>query len=280
MVIRSDRRKVQFALCLAVFLVPFMGSSLNLAMPRIANDFSMSAFFQTFLVSSYLVGAAMFQMPAARLGDLFGRRRIFLIGLAAFGLFSILSGFAWSGNALLFCRFACGVGSAMVFATNMAILSAVFPKEERGQAFGINTAVVYFAVAIGPLLGGLLSQHLGWRSIFFACFLLTAAAFVFAARSIRDEWTEAAGESFDHRGAGVYAVAVAGVVAGFSFLPHWGGWTMLGLGTAAFILFVKLEARTAVPMLKLDLFFNNRHFRLGALSAMINYAASLGSRAR
>ena len=274
MPIRSNRRAVQIALSLAVFQVPFTGTSMDLAMPLVVKDFSMSAFTLTFLISTYLVGTAMFQMPAARLGDLWGRRKLFLIGLSAFGIFSLLSSLAWSAASLICFRFAAGVGSAMVFATNMAILTAVFPKEERGRALGINSAVVYFAMAMGPVGGGVLGHHYGWRSIFFVSFVMSALALAAAVWSIRDEWAVAKGELFDFRGCAVYVLGIGGAVFGFSFLPGWTGWGMLAAGVAATILFARLEKRTVHPILKLEHFFRNRHFRLASLSAMINYAAS------
>lgn len=272
--IKSDRRMVQLALCLAVFLVPFMGSSLNLAMPLVAADFKMSAFSLTFLVSSYLATAAMLQMPAARLADLVGRRRVFLLGLAVFAVFSLLSGLAWSGASLIAFRFAAGAGSAMVFATNMAILTAVYPPEMRGKVLGVNTAVVYAAVAAGPLVGGVIAQHTGWRSIFFASVALALAAIYASVKGIRDEWIESKGEPYDYPGSAVFALSVAGFIFGASFLPGTAGWIMLGAGAAAALLFVRLAKRAAYPVVKLDLFFDNRHFRLATLSAMINYAAS------
>lgn len=272
--IRSNPYFVQFALCIAVFLVPFMGSSLNLAMPLVAGDFAMSAFTLTFLVSGYLVGTTMLQMPAARLADIFGKRRLFLMGIAFFGLCTLLCGLSWSGASLILFRFLSGVGSAFVFATNMAILTAVFPKERRGRALGINTAVVYFAVAAGPFLGGMLAHHFGWRAIFYVSAALTLAAFIAAAVSIKDEWTEAKGEPFDFAGSAVYTISIASLIMGFSYLPLTQGWAILAVGLVAGILFVRIQYRTPYPMLQLDAFVHNRHFRLSSLSAMINYSAS------
>lgn len=272
--IRSNPRRVQFSLCIAVFLVPFMGSSLNLALPLIVADFSMSAFALTFLISMYLVAAAMFQMPAARLGDLLGRKWLFLVGLTAFGVFTLLCGLSWSGGSLILFRFLSGVGSALVFATNMAILTSVFPKEQRGQALGVNTAVVYFAVAVGPFLGRLMAHHFGWRSIFVVSAILTGVAVTTAFFSIKDEWTESRGEPFDSSGSTVYSLSIGAIVFGFTYLPHALGWALLILGLLGTVLFARIERGTAFPMLKLDIFFHNRHFRLSSLSAMINYSAS------
>lgn len=274
MTIKSNPRHVQVSLCIAVFLVPFMGSSLNLALPLIVADFSMSAFALTFLISMYLVAAAMFQMPAARLGDLLGRKRFYLVGLIIFGVFSLMCGLSWSGTTLILFRFLSGVGSALVFATNMAILTSVFPKEQRGQALGINTAVVYFAIAAGPFLGGLLAHHFGWRSIFLVSAVLTVVAVASGYCSIKDEWTVARGEPFDRSGSTVYSLSIGCIVLGFTFLPLVPGWALLVLGFLGTLLFIRIERGAAFPMLKLDIFFHNRHFRLSSLSAMINYSAS------
>ncbi len=270
----SNPYRVQFALCIASFLVPFMGSSLNLAMPLVVDDFALSAFTLTFLISGYLVGTTMFQMPAARLADLVGKRRLYLIGVTVLGVFTLMCGLAWSGPVLILFRFFSGVGSALVFATNMAILTAIFPKERRGRALGINTAVVYFAIAAGPFLGGLLAQHFGWRAIFYVAAFLTFVAVVTGATSIKDEWIEGKGEPYDYAGSGVYAAAIACIVMGFSHLPLTAGWILLAVGFVAGALFVRLQLRAAYPMLKLEVFAKNRHFRLSSLSAMINYSAS------
>ncbi len=272
--VKSNPVHVQIALCIAVFLVPFMGSSLNLALPLIAGDFTMSAFSLTFIVSGYLVGTSMFQMPAARVSDILGRRRMFILGLSLFGLFTLLSGFAWSGTALIVFRFLSGVGSAFVFATNMAILTSVFPKEKRGAALGVNTSVVYFSVAIGPFLGGLLAHHFGWRSIIYVTTGVTVLAIIAAVVTIKDEWVLAKGEPYDTAGAGLYSIAVAALVFGFSLLPLAVGWFLVLVAAVGTCLFIRTENRIPYPMLKVHIFKENRHFRLASLSAMINYSAS------
>ncbi len=234
----------------------------------------MSAFGLAFMVSSYLVATAMFQMPAARAGDLLGRRRMFLAGLALLCVFSLASGLAWSERSLLVFRFLAGLGSALFFSSNMAILTAVFPREQRGRALGVNAAVVYLAVASGPFLGGMLAHYFGWRSIFLVSSALAVLALGLSRWSIRDEWAEAKGEPFDHPGSLLYILAIGGMVFGFSFLPRWYGWLLLGLGAAALPLFAWRQRSAEYPMFKLDLLLCNRQFRLASLSAMINYAAS------
>lgn len=272
--LKSNPASVQIALCLALFLVPLMGSSLNLALPLIGKDFSMSAFALTFPVSMYLVAAAMFQMPAARMADLVGKKKLFILGLAAFGLFCLLGGLSWSGMSLIVFRFFSGFGSALVFATNMAILTSVFPPEHRGKALGVNTAVTYFSIAVGPFVGGVLSEHFGWRSIFFICAALSLIALVVGVRAIKDEWIETKGEPFDLAGSVAYLLSVGLLVLGFAFLPRTVGWGMIATAVLAAIVFFRIERGSAFPMMNLGIFATNRHFRLSSLSAMINYAAS------
>jgi len=267
----------QVAIALSSFLVPFIGSSLNLALPQIGRDLDMNVFTLSLMVSAYLLPCAMFQMPAARLGDLYGRRKIYLIGVSGFAFFSLMSSLAWSSMSLIVFRALTGVSSAMMFGTAMAILTALFPLQQRGKVLGINTAVVYFALATGPLFGGLLTHYLGWRSIFVACCLISAMAVIFSLIAIRDEWAEARGEPFDFTGSALYALMLFAVICGFSLLPKTISWLLLIGGVAAAMAFVRFEYRCRFPVFNLDLLAHNRAFRLSTIAAMINYSATSAS---
>ncbi|MDR2711461.1 MAG: MFS transporter [Burkholderiales bacterium] len=267
----------QIAIALSSFLVPFIGSALNLALPQIGRDLGMNVVTLGLMVSAYLLPCAMFQMPAARLGDLYGRRKIFLLGVGGFTLFSFLSSLAWSSTTLIAFRALTGVSSAMMFGTAIAILTSLFPLQQRGKVLGINTTVVYSALSIGPILGGLLTHYLGWRSIFVACCAISATAFTFSLIAIRDEWAEARGEPFDLVGSALYALMLFAVICGFSLLPDTTSWMLLILGIIAAIVFVRYEARHRFPVFKLDLLVNNRAFRLSTIAAMINYSATSAS---
>lgn len=274
MEIQSNRWVVLLALCLSFFLVPFMAGSLNLAMPGIVDDFGMSAYYLTFLVTLYVFSTTIFQLPVARAADMFGRRRTYLAGLAVFAVSSLLCGLSWSGPSLLAFRFINGIGSAMLYTTSVTILIAVFPEEERGKALGINTAVVYCLTAASPFIGGVMAYKLGWRSIFFLCFIVGAAGWEFSRRCIKDEWCGAKGEPFDYLGSVIYALSLFGFIFGLSFLPGISSWILLGVGIVAGIVFVRISRKSQYPLLKLDLFINNRIFRLSSLAAMIHYSSS------
>lgn len=263
-----------FILCGTAFLVPFMGSAINLALPEIGQVFSMKAVTLTWVATAYLISTAIFQIPCARLADLVGRKKIFLWGIFIFSLTTFLSGFATNGTIFITLRFLSGIGSAMVFGTNLAILTSLFPPEKRGKALGINSAVVYAALAAGPFLGGFLTHYLGWQSIFFACAIAGVIIMVATRFLLIGEWMEAKGERFDALGSVLYGVSLAGIIYGFSTLPGVTGIFCLTGGAVAFVLFIYREKKISFPVLNLNLFAKNRVFTLSSLAALINYAAT------
>jgi Arabinose efflux permease len=270
---RDNTSGALLAISLTSFLVPFVGSSLNLALPHIANDLSMNAVTLTLMVSAYLLACAMFQMTAARLGDMFGRKKIYLSGIALFAVSSLLSSIAWSSTSLIIFRVLSGIGSAMIFGTGMAMLTSLYSPQNRGRVLGINSAVVYFALASGPFFGGILAHHFGWRSIFILCFVVGMIAIVFTVTAIKEEWREASGEPFDGKGAILYMLAVFAVIYGFSLLPNLRSWALLLVGIVLVALFVRHEKPCPYPILSINLFTDNRAFRLTTIAAMINYLA-------
>jgi EmrB/QacA subfamily drug resistance transporter len=263
-------------LSMAAFLVPFMGSAINLALPEIGKRFDMGAVSLTWISTAYLISTAMFQIPFARIADIVGRRKVFIAGLVVFTICSTLCGFAMSGTMLIVVRFLDGMGSAMMFGTNIAIITSMFPPEKRGRALGINTAVVYAALAAGPFFGGILTHHFGWHSIFFLAAGVAVAVLVMALLFLRGEWVEARGERFDVLGAVLYGAGLAGIIFGFSELPSTAGFVCLGAGIVTLVAFTLYERRHAFPVLNVRLFSGNRTFAFSTLAALINYASTTG----
>ncbi|MCK9299387.1 MAG: MFS transporter, partial [Methanoculleus sp.] len=161
-----ERRTVLIIATLAAFLTPFMGSAVNIALPSIAAEFGLDAVSLSLVASSYLLATAIFLVPLGRCADIYGRKLVFTIGVVVFTASALLSALATSGLMLILFRFLEGVGSAMIYGTGIAMITSVFPPEERGRALGINVTAVYIGLSIGPLLGGFLTEFLTWRSIF------------------------------------------------------------------------------------------------------------------
>ncbi len=263
-------------ICFAAFMVPFMGSSLNLAIPQISESFGMRAVTLTWIATGYLISTTIFQIPFARVADLVGRRKVFTCGVAVFTLSTLMCGFATSGGMLIALRFCSGIGSAMLFGTNMAIITAIFPPEKRAKALGVNTAVVYAAQASGPFFGGLLTHYLGWHSIFFASAGVGLLVLLFTLLFLRGEWVEARGERFDLTGTLLYGCSLAGIIYGFANLPSAAGFAFLGGGIGALIMFIWFERRQRYPVFDIHLFTGNRIFAFSSLAALINYASTMG----
>jgi len=163
-----NKRAALLIATLSSFLAPFMVSSVNIALPSIGREFAIDAISLSWVATSYLLAAAMFLVPFGRIADIYGRRRIFTYGILIYTVSSLLSATSTSATVLISIRIFQGVGAAMIFGTGVAILTSIFPVEERGKALGTNVAATYLGLSLGPFLGGSLTQYFGWRSIFLA----------------------------------------------------------------------------------------------------------------
>ena len=160
------RGSVLLTTSVASFATAFMGSALNVALPIIGNEFSMDAVLLGWVATAYTLAVAICLVPFGHAADIHGRMRVFTIGVFGFLATSLLCSFATSGSMLIAFRILQGVAAAMMFATSTALFSSAYPPGERGRVLGINVATVYAGLSLGPFLGGILTQNLGWRSVF------------------------------------------------------------------------------------------------------------------
>ncbi|MEW6265229.1 MAG: MFS transporter [Thermodesulfobacteriota bacterium] len=258
----------------STFLNPFMLSGINVALPAIQKEFGASAVALSWVSNIFLLAQAVVMMPLGKAADLYGRKKVFTLGMAVFGLSSFLAGFSTSITVLIALRVGQGLGMAMVVTTGLAILTSVFPAEKRGSVLGLYAAAVYIGLSIGPFVGGLLTQHLGWRSIFWLISPLTLVALFMIGRFMTQEWKDEAGGRFDALGSGLYGLAIAALIYGASLLPRPAAAGLMGLGLAGLAVFVLVEARQAHPVLEISLFRHNQTFVFSGLAALINYAAT------
>ena len=168
----DGRRAVLLVVTIASFIFPFMASTVNIALPSLGKELSLDAVTLGWIATAYLLSSAALLVPFGRIADLYGRKRIFTWGIGIFTFSSLLSGLADSATMLIAWRVLQGVGGAMLAGTAVALLITVFPANERGKVLGIVVAATYIGLSLGPVLGGVLTQHLGWRSIFFLGALL------------------------------------------------------------------------------------------------------------
>ena len=256
------------------FLTPFTSSSVNIALPSINRELAMSAVSLSWVATAYLLAAAMFLVPFGRIADIQGRKRVFLYGMAIDASASILCTLPKSGVWLIAFRAMQGLGGAMIFGTGVAILTSVFPPRERGRALGINVAAVYTGLSAGPLVGGFLTERLGWRSIFFLNALLGLIVVATVLWKLKGEWVGAKGEKFDVAGTIIYSLSLVAVMSGFSELPSPLAFVLLLTGAVGLGLFTVWEARIQYPIFNVNLFKDNRVFRFSNLAALANYSST------
>lgn len=271
--------KKQISILAIVAVTSFMGtfliSSVNIALPAIEKSFSLDAVTLSWLVTSFLLATAMFLLPVGRWGDLTGIRRIFKMGVIIFTLSSLLCGFAGSGFWLILFRYIQGIGAAFTSTTGPAILVSAFLPQYRGRVLGMSVSAVYLGLAFGPFAGGILTQYLGWRSIFFVSSVLgiltTVIAFLFLGKDGSPAVTD---KKIDLKGTLFYMFGLVVLVYGSSQIPSVSGWIMMGGGVLSLIVFWILESKSSMPVIDTSLFLRNRLFAYSNLAALINYSAT------
>ena len=256
------------------FMTPFMLSSINIALPVLANEFKTDAVLLSWVQTSYLLAAAVCLVPFGRLADIYGRKKIFMIGQILISVTSLLAAVSVSAPMLIVFRIFQGAGGAMVFATGIAILTSVYPPQERGKVLGIAVAAVYIGLSCGPFFGGILTQHFSWRSIFLIYIPVGLFIILLIIFRLKGEWTGAEAEKFDLSGSLIYGIAIVAIMYGISKLPAISSIGLLIIGVLALVVFVNWEKKIQSPVFEVKLFIENRTFAFSCLAALINYSAT------
>jgi EmrB/QacA subfamily drug resistance transporter len=258
------------------FVTPFMGSSINVALPAIAREFRMDAVLLSWIATSFLLAAAAFLVPLGKLGDIHGRKKVYTAGMVVFTLASLLSAGSLSAHMLILFRVCQGIGAAMIFSTGMAILTSVFPPEERGKALGISVAATYIGLSAGPFIGGLVTEHFSWRGVFLVNVPIGITAISLIFFKLKGEWAEARGEKFDLVGSLIYGVSLAALMYGVSLAPETASLWLICASMAGAAAFVTWETNSRNPVFDLNLFRANRIFAFSSLAALLHYGATFG----
>jgi EmrB/QacA subfamily drug resistance transporter len=244
--------------CVAIFMLLLDITVVNVALPSIQRDLHTSLTDLEWVVDAYALMLASCTLNAGSLGDLLGRKRVFIAGVAVFTVASLLCGVATSPLLLNLARGLQGVGGAIMFAVSLAILTQEFHGRERGTAFGIWGATVGAAVAIGPLVGGALTEWAGWRWIFFVNLPIGAACVAGAWAYLHESRDEEHGGvdwlGFASLTGGLFSLVLA-LLRGESW--GWGSGKTLGVFVAAVVLlfgFAAVELRQTSPMFDFALF--------------------------
>lgn len=272
----ADRQQKIAALLvttLSSFITPFMASAITIGLPALSREFNMDAVLLSWVATSYLLSTAVFLVPIGKAADIYGRKKIFTIGMGIYTASTLACALSASPFLLILSRIVQGFGSAMIFGTGIAILTSVYPPGERGKAIGINIATTYTGLSLGPFFGGILTQNLGWRSIFFSNVPLGIIV-LFVIFKLKGEWAEAKGEKLDITGSLLFSLMLICIMFGFTLLPSLKGTLLILSGIIGLLAFIKWENRVNNPVLNISLFRENLVFTFSNLAALINYSAT------
>jgi EmrB/QacA subfamily drug resistance transporter len=259
-----------------VYMVTLDAGIVNVALPVLTREFGASLVLAQWVVLGYVLCITGLLLPAGRLADIVGRKQVFLAGFLLFGLSSALCGLAPSIYWLIAARVVQGIGGALVQANTGALLTQAFPANERGRALGLNSSFVSAGLLSGPIIGGLITQYVGWRWAFFVNVPISVVAAPLGWRLLRPS-PVARGQRFDPAGAALFMLACSALLLGLNQGETW-GWTspltvgVLGLAVLAAVAFVFVETRVPQPTVDLRL-FGNRGFSAATASAFLGFLA-------
>ena len=271
-------KSVMAAAMVTAFVTTFMSSALNLSIPALESYFHVSAATVSWVVSTYTMAVAAMSLPFGKLADAAGMKKVFLTGIAGFGILSLVSPFSANIGFLLACRTLQGACGAMMFATNNSILIKAHPREMQGRVLGLSVAATYAGLTLGPALGGVLNRTLGWKAIFILSAGTAAVAYFVSTKGVpADEKTvkEIKTGKIDKAGALLYVTAVVTSLYGLTdFTVSVRARFILAAGVILIAGFFHRETKAENPLMKVSMFTTSRTFTFSNLAALLNYGAT------
>ena len=261
---------------LASFLGPFIATAIVVALPQISAARGFTVGQAGWYTSAYFVAAAVFMMPVARAGDLYGRGPVLALGAAIIAITSLLGAWVSDPYAQIGLRLLQGVGSAGVFGTGPALLAQLVAPERRGRAIGLNITVTYVGLTAGPALGGVLTQAFGWQSVFYLTGLIGLAVALALWRLLPRAAATAAGGRFDLAGAVLLGGALGTFWLASGRPQHRDAPLLLGLAGLLLWAFIAHQRRTPQPLIDLRLLAPGQGLRYSAGAALLHYSGVFG----
>jgi EmrB/QacA subfamily drug resistance transporter len=264
------------AMCFALFMMMLDNTVVNVALPTIQQKFNATTSALEWIVNGYTLSLAVLMVTMGKLGDIFGRKRVFLIGLIVFTAASFACGIAPNLGALVFFRVLQGIGGSIMMPGTLSIITATFTGKERAQAIGIWAGISGLALAAGPVVGGLLVEYVNWQAIFFVNVPIGILAFLVGTRVIRESYDATAARSVDYLGVATLTPSIFALTLALIEGQGW-GWAsgrILGLFAAALVLlvaFVVIENRQANPMVSFPMFRSRAFLAANVITFVLTF---------
>jgi MFS family permease len=270
----GDDWLVIVACAISMLIVQMDWFALNLAIPAIAKHFNVASTDLQWVVSGYMLSVGALMVTAGRLADIFGRRLIIVIGLAVFGIVSLVCGTAPDEIYLIVARVVQGIGAALIFPVAIAVVSSTFMGVRQARAIGMVLGTSALGQALGPFVGGTFSEYLSWRAVFFINIPFCIVAIFLMLRYVKETRDEAADRHIDFPGMVAVTGALVCISLAFDRGEAWGWTSLLTVGTfvagvALLVIFVLIESRVRSPLVSLTL-FRNRAFDAVVLAGSLS----------
>ncbi|MEZ0536658.1 MFS transporter [Caldicellulosiruptoraceae bacterium PP1] len=273
--------KIIIATIFSSFLAPFMSSAVNIAVPKIAKELNLNAIEANFIVLSFILFSAAFMLPIGKIADSFSRSKLFLFGNILFLISSVGCMLSKGFLSLIIFRCIQGASSSFIFATSMPILISHNPPQYRGRLLGYNTAAVYLGISLGPFVGGIIIDSIGYSGIFlFSAIisLISVLLIIIAKKEIIEEEKLISLKDFDIKGSlfaiiGLNLLMYGASTFSYSIINK----ILFILGILSVVLLIIVEKNVKNPLVDIKIFSNNKPFIFSNLAALINYCATYGA---
>ncbi len=265
------------AMCFALFMIMLDNTVVNVALPSIERDLGSSLSSLEWIVNGYTLTFAVLLATGGRLGDIFGRRLTFLIGVVLFSVSSATAGLAPDTTSLVLSRVVQGMGGALMMPATLSIVTNAFAPSERGKAIGTWAGVSALALAIGPVLGGFLTEDVSWRAIFYINVPVGVAAVLASLFAVRESRDHTVGREVDYAGVATLTAALTALVLALIEGNSW-GWgstsivVLLAGAVAMLVAFVAVELRVSAPMVEFRLFANRNFVGANLIALVVSFA--------
>jgi MFS family permease len=270
---KTIQKYVLIVCALSSFVITVTTSSVNVALSTIGRDLMVSTSFLTWLQNIYLLIGASFMIPFGRLGEIHGKKKIMTYGIIVFTIGSLLCAVSTSGDMLMFFRAIQAIGSAMIFSNIFSLITSVSTPGEGAKILGIAVAIPYIGLSLGPVLGGILTNDFGWRSIFLFNVPFGIAATYFILK-LEGEWCEAVGEKFDYISSIVLALSLTAIIYGLSIITDATAPYIILAGMVGVIIFFYLQGKLKVPLIDPEI-IHDRIFLINNTTSLINYGPGI-----
>ncbi|KZX11627.1 MFS transporter [Methanobrevibacter filiformis] len=269
----SSKKYVLFIAAFSTFFSAFVITAITVALPSIAIQFHINAIFQNWIATIFLLTVAILSVPFGKICGKFGLKKFLFLGIGIIGIGSLGAALSPSPWYLLLFRAVQGIGSTMISVSTFAIVAQAVPPKERGKALGMNISSVYIGLTLGPVLGGVITNLLGWEWIFYLIIPFLILNLIIGYSKVPEEWVLSKGEPFDYIGTLLYGVGILLAIYGFTIINELHGVVLTAIGLIILVAFVLYELRQKIPVFEVKLFKNTK-FSSSTAAALISYLAT------